>query len=133
MNVKKIILAATTLIMATTLPNSFADSNQVTGIQTEKVYVSEYDTNAIKFNLRDKNYTVVGLYLGKDEYLGTWTGSNCKASNSSQLTCTFKSSHGREGTISFVAKDDSLRSTLKYNHLDNETKEETHNWQLPAA
>ena len=42
MNVKKIILAATTLIMATTLPNSFADSNQVTGIQTEKVYVSEW-------------------------------------------------------------------------------------------
>ena len=70
MNIKKVTLATTAIIIAGTLSTSFAATP--IKIQTEKVYVSENATNAIKFNLRDDKYTVVGLYLGKEGYLGTW-------------------------------------------------------------
>ena len=130
MNIKKVTLATTALIIAGTLSTSFAATPL--NIQTKKVYVSKNATNAIKFNLKDDKYTVVGLYLGKEAYLGTWTGSNCKAINSSQLTCTFKSSHGRKGTISFTAaKDDSLQSTLQYKRQGKET--ESHKWTYHSA
>ena len=130
MNIKKVTLATTALIIAGTLSTSFAATPL--NIQTEKVYVSENATNAIKFNLKDENYTVVGFYLGKRRNLGTWTGKECKVTNPSILTCKFKSSHGRQGTISFTAaKDDSLQSTLQYKRKGKETQ--SHKWTYHYA
>ncbi|MBV53724.1 MAG: hypothetical protein CL816_06685 [Coxiellaceae bacterium] len=130
MNIKKVTLATTALIIAGTLSTSFAATPL--NIQTEKVYVSENATNAIKFNLKDENYTVVGLYLGKRENLGTWTGKKCEVKSSSRLICQFKSSHGRQGMISFTeTKDGSLQSTLQYKRKGKET--ESHRWTWHSA
>ena len=130
MNIKIVTLATTALIIAGTLSTSFAATPL--NIQTKKVYVSKNATNAIKFNLKDDKYTVVGLYLGKGGYLGTWTGKKCEVKSSSRLICTFKSSHGRQGMISFTeTKDGSLRSTLQYKRKGKE--KQLHKWTYYSA
>ena len=130
MNIKKVTLATTALIIAGTLSTSFAATPL--NIQTKKVYVSKNATNAIKFNLKDDKYTVVGLYLAKKGNLGTWAGKKCVVKSSSNLICKFKSSHGRQGMISFTeTKDGSLQSTLQYKRQGKET--ESHKWTYHSA
>jgi len=130
MNMKKIILAATTFIMASTLSTGFAAPSQALDIQTDKLYLSKGQTNAIKFNKKGGKYTVVGLYLGKtSKTLGTWTAKKCDSSKSKMLTCKFKSSHHQNGFITFVANEDgSLQSSIK--SKKSKLPPKTHIWRI---
>ena len=123
---KKIILAATTLILASTLSNGFAASDL--SIQTEKLYISKNETNAIKFNNKNGRYSVVGLYYAKKtKTLGTWRGENCNYDDyASTLACNFKSTDNRKGTITFRNHQDHLSSITVY--INKSLPNKTHTW-----
>ena len=127
---KKIILGTTTFIMASTLSTGFAAPSQDLNIQPEKVYLSKNETNAIKFNITDKQYTVVGLYYGKaNKTLGTWTGKKCQAQGKSLLSCKFKSSHRQKGIITFLVNSDgTLKSSIKFQNQKLPSKK--HTWHI---
>ncbi len=130
MNMKKIILAATTLILACTLSTGFAAPSQDLNIQSEKVYLNKNETNAIKFNNKNGRYSVVGMYYTKKtKTLGTWRGKKCQAQGKSQLSCKFKSSHRQKGIITFVVNSDgTLKSSIKFQHQKLPSKK--HTWHI---
>ena len=123
MNMKKIILAATTLILASTLTTGFA-----LDVDTNAVYISRNSTNALKLSMKRNQYVAAGIYETKAGDVGFWKANRCiEDKKSRQLSCAFKSSD-RKGTITFNINNGRLSSQTVYNNKKHST--EVHSWRI---
>ena len=101
MNVKKIILAASTLIMVSTLSTGVMAKDTVNTITHKEVaFGNDKGSNFLKFFKKGKTIYVAGIYMQKDGKPGTWMG-RCNNTKEPKLTCNYITNKQKTGTINF--------------------------------
>lgn len=119
MNVKKITLTATTLIIASALSTGVMAQDTLSAITDKGVaFGNKKGSNVVKFfKNRNKTYAA-GIYMTKKRVPGTWTAT-CITKKEKTLVCQYTTNEQNTGIITFDLSD---RKVLKSTHLQSNKK-----------